>query len=113
MYQRNGKAVFEIDVIESMRRSWIENENLSLDEIEDILKDLNPFKVTYTLTKENGLVRYEIKDIDRNKHGCDEYNAYERSIFGSCQDYFSHCLFYMEEPKEKPSGVINVVLERW
>lgn len=111
MHQRNGKVIFKIDNLESMRRSWSENNHLSAEEIEDILSDLDTFKVTYTLTRNNGLERYEIRDPDGNKHGCDEYNAYQRGIFGDCYSYFSHWLFYMEPPKELPSGIIDAKFE--
>lgn len=112
MHGRNGKVIFEIDVVESMRKSLMEGDRFSTEDIEDILDGMNPFKVTYTLTRNNGLERYEIKDSDGNKHGCNEYNSYQRGIFGECYDYFSHYLFYMEEKKELPSGVVGVTVEK-
>ena len=112
MHGRNGKVVFEIDVVENLRNSLTQENRFSKEYLEDILDDINPFKVTYTLSRNNGLERYEIKDTDRNKHGCNEYNPYERGILGECYNYFSHYLFYMEEKKELPSGVVSVTVEK-
>ena len=111
MHGRNGRVIFKINIIEYMRKDFENNSNLSSEEINNILNEIKSFEVTYTLTRNGCLERYEIKDSYGNKHNFDEYNSYERSIFGSCYDYFSHCLFYMEKPKELPSGVINAIFE--
>lgn len=101
------KVIFKIDVIESFRRKWNADQKVNKESIEQILTEMNPFKVTYILLRdENSLERYEIIDENGNNHWCSEYNPYEKSIFGECYSYFSKWLFDKKKPKTLPNGVI-------
>lgn len=102
------KVIFKIDELESFRREWNRNNTVPEEEIENILNGLNPFVLTYILSRDDkGLERYEIIDPNGNNHSCNEYNPHERTIFGECYTYFSKWLHDGKKPKKLPHGVIE------
>lgn len=72
------KVRYTIDDYEYFKRIYKEADN-----IDDILKDIKPFRVIYTLIDENNgntFDRYELTDFDGNRLNINDLNGYQKAI---------------------------------
>lgn len=113
----NRKVVYTIDdrcyMINELKR---ENPSLSTKAIADIVDDVKPFRVTFTLYG-NGRTtkRYELVNSDTNTvMNINDLNGYERGvIINDCYTHFEgrDREGYFSKTSETPCGVIKITEE--
>ena len=101
------KVVFVIDDVEYFRRS-LQNQNITDESQNEILKGFNDFKAVYTLYgKEKTVDRYELTDFDGNKININELNGYQRGVvLCDCLAYFEGGNYFCNG--KEPCGVIDI-----
>lgn len=101
------KITYRIDDWEYMKRQ----NNLSDEQMENIVPKSNSFRVIYTLYGEkHNIDRYELTNYDGNKIPLDSLNGYQGGIvLNDCKAHF-YGGKYFDDAKE-PWGVMNITEE--
>lgn len=102
------KVKFFIDDFRFFQKEW----NVTEEQMKDIFKSKNSFKVIYTLYSkekdEKSIDRYTLFDYDGNKVNYNGLNCYQRGvILNDCMAYFYGGKYSFDA--DKPCGVIRIV----
>lgn len=102
------KVTFYIDDLAYFRRTLEKEANITPEQIDGILSNLNGFSVIYTLYGEGKHIdRYALTDVDGNKININDLNGYQRGvILNDCMAYFEGRKNH--DGKDEPSGVVKI-----
>ena len=98
------KVEFIIDDLAWMKKHY----NLTDEQMKDIFKDKESFRVIFTLYGEGKTTdRYTLTDYKGNKININELNGYERGIvINDCYAYFEGRKYHNNA--EEPCGVVDI-----